>query len=95
MNSLESTYASVNNTRNVVNTKISQLSSARSSENAKLVSAVSKLDAGPTYTSRSCQIVTTRTETAVDSGRFTTSVSDGCGSKATTQYKTAQYGTLK
>ncbi|HHB1592316.1 TPA: hypothetical protein ACN976_000420 [Vibrio campbellii] len=95
LNSLESTYASVNNTRNVVNTKISQLSSARSSENAKLVSAVSKLDAGPTYTSRSCQIVTTRTETAVDSGRFTTSVSDGCGSKATTQYKTAQYGTLK
>ncbi|MDF5124298.1 hypothetical protein HKB02_07885 [Vibrio parahaemolyticus] len=76
------------------NDKISTLISSRKAEESKLTSAVKKLDSGPTYQNRSCSIVTTRTETGVDTNRFTENVIDYCQGNAVTQTKTAQYGTL-
>ncbi|MFV8385667.1 hypothetical protein ACNO5E_16375 [Vibrio parahaemolyticus] len=95
LSSIQSDINSLNSKRNTVNNNVELQSQTRSNQSTKLVSARNKLNSGPTYKTRSCTITTTRTETGVGTGVFTTKVINGCPSSYTTPSSvTTQYGKI-
>lgn len=75
-----------------LDSKIKTLQTARQSEETKLASSVTKLSSGPTYKTRTCTITTTRTETGVGTGQFTSVVENNCGTWTNPDTVSVQYG---